>query len=163
MILAGEFPTRAVEAGLLYREGVAARIVLPREQLRDGIAEARALGLSAPSLDEHSLAVLLELGVPRAAILQPDTWSTSTRDEVAAIGKLARAHRLGSLLLVTNGYHSARAARLFARCLPGLRVAVKTPRHDRYDHLHPWRRSWDVRFTVIELIISAHQLFVSCP
>ena len=164
VVLAGELPTRAVEAALLYKAGVASRVISTNEKIADGLPAACALGIDLPTQNELNDRILTTLGVPGAAILHYPEVTVATRDEVAAIARLLGAHpEIRSLLLVTNGYHSARARRYFARCLPGITVSVHPPRHEEYDHLHPWRRPWDVKATVIELLISFAQLFSGCP
>jgi uncharacterized SAM-binding protein YcdF (DUF218 family) len=164
VILAGEFPTRAMEAGLLHREGIAPRVITTHEQLGDGIAEARALGLTVASLDERNRELLEQLGVPAQAILSYPEITMTTRDEVQAVRRLlAREPAIRSILLVTNGYHTRRARRLFARCLPGIAVSVTVPREDRYDAEHWWRHPWNIRATTVELPAAFQQLFVSCP
>ncbi len=164
VVLAGELPTRAVEAALLYRDGFAPRVISTNEKIADGLPAARALGIDLPTQNELNDRILVTLGVAPAAILHYPEITVRTRDEVAAIGRVLRAHpEIRSLLLVTNGYHSARARRYFARCLPGVTVSVHPPRHEEYDYRHPWRRPWDIRATATELLVSVAQLLGGCP
>jgi uncharacterized SAM-binding protein YcdF (DUF218 family) len=65
----------------------------------------------------------VELGVPPSALLL-DPAPRSTRQEAACLARLAPSLGARSVILVTEAFHSGRAARLFARTLAttGIRV-----------------------------------------
>src|SRR5207302_10792435 len=70
VVLAGSIPTRVLEAGDLYRSGLAPRVVITRERLLRGDAALRARGVRLPESDELTLAALEQLGVPARAIIR---------------------------------------------------------------------------------------------
>ena len=78
VVLAGSIPTRVLEAGDLYRSGLAPRVVVTRERLLRGDAALRARGVRLPESDELTLAALEQLGVPPHAIIRLRRRTRST-------------------------------------------------------------------------------------
>jgi uncharacterized SAM-binding protein YcdF (DUF218 family) len=107
--LSEESLRRAFQGFILYKKGLAPRIVLSGPPLRNGLAvesEVRA-----------KLAV--EIGIPETAILQERAVNT-TRDEAGRIRELFEKSGSPAILLVTESLHMRRAKLVFERA--GFRV-----------------------------------------
>ncbi|MEN8160298.1 MAG: YdcF family protein, partial [Myxococcota bacterium] len=102
---------RVLHAARLYRAGKAPWVL---------VAGGRAKGDSTlPSEAETMTAILVELGVPEAAILREDR-STSTRENCVLAKEILDAEGAHDVLLVTSAIHMRRA---HATCLAaGLEV-----------------------------------------
>jgi len=93
---------RALHGILLYRRGLAPRLVFlgPRVASGHSQSEARA-------------ALALECGIPPAAILTGEGWTT--REEAEGVKALLAARDARTILLVTGALHMGRARWLFER------------------------------------------------
>lgn len=104
---------RARHAARLYHAGLAPFVIT-----------TGGVGDSPPSEAEVAARVLIEEGVPERAILREDT-STSTQENAAFAKERFGGRRV---LLVTDAFHTWRAARVFARHYEEV-VAVGTRSH----------------------------------
>ena len=88
---------RALHAAWLYREGVVTRIVASGGPPGVRVTEAEAIRR-----------LCLSAGVPDAAILL-ETEATSTEENIRLARPLLAAEGIGSVWLVTDGFHARRA------------------------------------------------------
>lgn len=113
-------PSPVLRARLDHAIGLYARGIAPRLILTGGIAEGDTASEAAVS---RSYA--LQAGVPDSAILLENDGRT-TAQSMERVGRLLRARRLESVVLVSDPFHLARAAHLARRA--GLDVRT-SPTH----------------------------------
>ena len=117
VVLSGGTPAREIEAADLYRAGYAPRVVLTAGPPRASVKLLRGRGVQVPNFLDERLRYLRELGVPAAAISVMDQTVSSTMQESVLVSAWVRRHDLGRVILVTSGYHTARARWVFRRAL----------------------------------------------
>ena len=151
VVLAGSIPTRVLEAGDLYRSGLAPRVVITRERLLRGDAALRARGVRLPESDELTRAALEQLGVPPHAIIRLRRRTRSTENEARTVARWACAHRLHRLVIVTSRPHSRRARLIYQRALaPTVAVTIRPSRYDIFSAQHWWRVRRDAKIVLYE-------------
>lgn len=152
-VLAGTSMTRALEGADLVLAGHAPRLVLSRETQEQAFAVLAQKGLTFPTDAERARDAFVALGIPRDAIVVPDTIHDSTAAEAITLRGLARQHGWRRVIVVTSRYHLRRSAFAFRRELRGTGVQV-TMRGSRYDAADPdrwWRRRRDIRDIIPEV------------
>ena len=151
-VLGGTHLERAAEAGHLFLEGWAPRILLSRH-ISDGAEVAlRARGLAIPSVADIQRQALVQMGVPETAIdvlgVEQETTATETRE--------LRGRFAGSgwtrIIVVTSKLHTARAALVLRRYFSGTgaRLIVRASRYDEADVDRWWATRSDFRFALFE-------------
>jgi uncharacterized SAM-binding protein YcdF (DUF218 family) len=137
--LAGEIPFREMEAAKLYRAGWAPRIIIKPTAPREEAKAFEEMGIAVSEQWELRREVLLQQGVPAAAILIPKAGAEGTLEELQA------AYReLGSkdspVILVTSKYHTRRTRltwqHVSAGRSPGI---VRSASRDPFDPKQWWR------------------------
>jgi uncharacterized SAM-binding protein YcdF (DUF218 family) len=129
VVLSGD-PRRAFQAADLYQRGYAKEvyITVPRpDRYATLLAEH---GIALPRSEDLFLRVLLERGVPAAAIHTLGRNLPSTRAEAETV----RAELAGSpkLLVVTSPYHIRRTRMIFTDALPGRELRFVSSRYEPY-------------------------------
>ncbi|KZY47667.1 hypothetical protein A3731_29280 [Roseovarius sp. HI0049] len=104
---------RALHAAALYREGVVARIVASGGPPGAAVTEAEAIRR-----------LCVAAGVPDAAILL-ETEAASTEENIRLARPILEAEGIGSVWLVTDGFHARRAA--FTARRQGVDAEVSCP------------------------------------
>ena len=152
-VLAGTQMTRALEGADLYLEGAAPRLVLSREYLEPAFAIIERRGARLSSQVERSRDVLINLGVPPAALILPDKLHGSTADEAITLRELAQANRWRTVVVVSSKYHLRRARFAMQRELSGtgVQVLMRGSRHDDATPERWWTRRADLRDMLSEL------------
>jgi uncharacterized SAM-binding protein YcdF (DUF218 family) len=144
---------RTLEAGVLFREGWAPRILLlrPPDVVRDSLR--KQLGLHVPVFLDIEKDALRQMGVPPGAVLESPHTQDSTRTEATAVAGYARQHGLHRIILVTSPYHTGRAASLFRKAARGaFEVCTRSTRYERADPDNWWRRFPDRTDVVFEYL-----------
>ena len=97
---------RTQHAAHLYSQNRAPRILLTTDNQQGGWSSAEQRN---PYFHEIAIKELTRLGVPsqNVEVVRPPV--ASTWDEAQLISEYAKTHNLGSILIVTSGYHSKRA------------------------------------------------------
>jgi len=114
----------------LFNEGYAPVVVFSGGTLKDaGIACSSA---------QLSLEAAQQLGLPADATIIAD-GAQSTYDEAVNIRRLAQQHGWHSLILVTDLFHTRRAARTFRALLPDTTIYVSPAPDPDYDASRWWR------------------------
>lgn len=143
VVLVGGTPAREIEAADLFEAGYAPRLVLTAEPPRKSVAVLRSRGIRVPSPLDERLRYLAELGVPRDAItvMRDPVSSTFQEAELISDWVQRRGHR--SVILVTSGFHTARARWVFLRAFADTGVTLRV----RPDSLEPFQpdRWWTDR------------------
>lgn len=146
ILLAGQ-PTRSIQAGDLYRRGIAPRVYVSSEIPRWEIATLAAAGVEYPSNEDVMLKVLAARGVPATAtILFGNRNLVSTRAEGEALRATLPAD-IRRVTVVTSPYHTRRARLILRRALPDLEIRMIANSHE------PWVKDWWNNKTVAYSII----------
>ena len=142
VVLGSSHLERTLEAGSLYREGWAPRILLlrPPDAVRDSLRGR--LGIRVPVFLDIQESVLRQMNVPPSAIAESPRTQGSTRAEATATADYARQKKYRRMIVVTSPYHTSRAGALFDRAAKGSFEVIVHP--DRYEEIDPNR--WWLRF-----------------
>jgi len=120
VILGGGMEYRPFEAARLFTNGIAPVILVAQEEP----SPTQQAGLTVAAT-ETTRKLLVQLGVPEAAIQPLGTNVTSTRDEAFAFRDWAQQHHAGSVLIPTDIFHTRRARWIFQKALKGTGVDVR--------------------------------------
>ncbi|UOQ46635.1 YdcF family protein [Gracilibacillus caseinilyticus] len=148
IVLSGGTGDREAEAAKLYHEGYSDTIIVT----------GALVGWETYTSDimrEH----LIKLGVPNDAIFDYKEV-TSTREEAELSIPLLRELRVDSLMVVTNKYHSSRAAWIFERTLKkeGIEVISVPVRDDVFDR-NWWKQHETRKQGATEVLKAVWELF----
>ena len=119
------YAERTEYAAQLFGEGLAQRLLLTDDGQRGGWSQQEQRN---PFFVERAAAALKAAGVPTESIETLGPQTSSTYEEATLLREYASARGLGSLLVVTSGYHSRRALWTFERVFRGSGVRVSVAR-----------------------------------
>ena len=154
LILDGSyFGEREIVATDLYKDGYAPRVVvtLGYEPQSSEILRQRRVRPASPK--EFKLLLLSELGVPDDSIVVLEEGIESTFDEAKLVADWVDDASIGSLILVTTRFHSARALYIFERVFGDRNVRL-TMYPTSVDYFNPetwWRNRTTLRIGLFEL------------
>jgi uncharacterized SAM-binding protein YcdF (DUF218 family) len=155
-VLAGTGPGRLVEAGYLYRRGMAPSVVI--SLARDGLPAARRLA-GEPPLQEAAARVLAHVGVPTKAVARLDQVVANTDEELRVDFDYARAKGFRRVILVTSPQHTRRVRLIwntyYQAAIPAL---VHPTPFEEFDAVRWWRSSRSLEKGLYELAAIAHFL-----
>ena len=149
VVLSGGLPFRAEAAASVYKSGYAPAVWVSRPEGPQ--EELAALGIHFVGEEEYNREILVQQGVPDAAIrIFPDTI-VNTQEEVAEIARDMRRDGKHTVIIVTSPQHTRRVKALW-RKLAGddPRVIVRAASDDPFDADHWWRTTADVLAVVRE-------------
>jgi len=149
-VLAGTELKRPLEGADLYFSHYAPVIVMTRERAERAVEVVRRRGLTLPPDVERAREVLVELGVPREAVMLPDRIHDSTAAEAITLRELAQMKGWRRVIVVTSRLHLRRAGFAMRRELRGTGIAVMM-RGSRYDETTP-ERWWTSRADIREML-----------
>jgi len=151
-VLAGTRAERVLEGFELYREGYAPVIMLSPGRREPGEALLRTRGIRLPSEEEVARDVLMQLGVPPAAIIGQSSSVDNTAQEASLLRANVLSHGWKRVIVVTSKLHTRRSAFAFRRGLEstGAAVIMRASRFDPSDPARWWRSRPDVRFVLSE-------------
>jgi uncharacterized SAM-binding protein YcdF (DUF218 family) len=152
-VLAGTEMTRPLEGADLYLAHYAPVIVMTRETAERAVAALRQRGPVLASDVERARDALIELGVPRDALILPDRIHDSTAAEAITLRELAQKNGWHHVIVVTSKLHLRRAGFAMRRELRGTGVEVMM-HATRYDDARPerwWTRRGDIREMISEV------------
>jgi uncharacterized SAM-binding protein YcdF (DUF218 family) len=151
---------RTLEAGVLYQQGWAPRIMLirPPDPFRDKFRQQ--FGLHVPVFLDIQQDLLHQMHVPQPAILFSPRIPDSTRTEAEVIAASARQNGWHRIIVVTSPYHTARAGSLFEGAMKDSCQVIVHP--DRFESPDPDR--WWIAFpdrsdVVLEYLKRIYALF----
>jgi uncharacterized SAM-binding protein YcdF (DUF218 family) len=153
LVFAGARVERWLEAGELYKEGWAPRIVLSPGPVEPIERQLAARGVVYPREGELARDALIAYGVPAAAVSVLPGGVDNTAQEAAAVARMLSGTGRARIIIVTSPYHTRRGGFAFRRALAGTNVEVIV-RASRFSESEPsrwWRRRGDVRYVVNEL------------
>jgi len=152
-VFAGTLAERPLEAGDLFREGYAPRIVVTRATRDQATFQLEKRGVRIPTEDDLSREVLLQLGVPAGALIIPSFVHDNTAEEARTLRELALKYKWRRVILVSSKYHLRRVRLATRRALRGTDVETAV-RGSRYDESLPdrwWTRRRDIRWVASEV------------
>jgi uncharacterized SAM-binding protein YcdF (DUF218 family) len=115
----------------LFSEGYAPVVVF------SGGISLKDAGLACSSA-QLSLEAAQELGLPTNAAIVA-SGSQSTYDEAVNIRRLGQQHRWHRIIIVTDLFHTRRAARTFRTLLPGTTIYLSAAPNPHYDAGRWWQ------------------------
>ena len=151
-VLAGTRLNRPLEGVDLYQAGYAPTIVLTYEIEELAFAEAGRRGAVLPVAVDEARDMMIKLGVPPSAIIQPAQIHGNTAQEAQTLHQLARQRGWRRIIVVTSPYHLRRAGFAMRRELKGTDVEVEM-RGTRYEPAHPgrwWANREDIEWVLDE-------------
>jgi uncharacterized SAM-binding protein YcdF (DUF218 family) len=151
-VLSGSRVDRAAEAGDLYLEGWAPKVVLSRPVSEGAELALRQRGIEIPTEVDFQRSVLVEMGVPREAIGNLAIEQVATATESDQLLALARASDWHRIIVVTSRLYTARAGLTMRRRFAGSGTSI-VMRASRYDSANVdrwWASRTDLRFALFE-------------
>jgi uncharacterized SAM-binding protein YcdF (DUF218 family) len=130
VILSGSsaYIERNQEAVILYKQGIAPKIILTNDGLKGGWNKIEQRN---PYFVEKARAELISQGVPVEAIEVLPTFVDGTDEEADLFAKFAREKDLKSVLLVTSAYHSRRTLWTFEKAAAkhnlSIEIGIESP------------------------------------
>jgi len=143
IILGSQRMERTLEAGQLYREGWAPRVVVLRVRDLNRRGVLTRLGINLPLFFDNQVSALVQMGVPPGAILEAREVIESTEGEARQIAEFAAARRYSRVIVVTSAYHTLRASWYLRKLAPNVEVVVRATRFDGADPEHWWQWPMD--------------------
>jgi len=121
-LLNGDYDTRPFYASDLYRQGLAARVVIAQAES----SPAEQLGL-VNNPTRIAVEIMKLKGVPLAdlVVVSQNEPVTSTFDEARALRSYIMSHDIHSVILLTSEFHTRRARWVFEKELSGLPVKLE--------------------------------------
>ena len=152
-VLGGGALDRIIEAADLYAAGYAPIVLLTRTREGPVLAELQARGIDARTELEFRLEYLAALGVPRDATTVLERVIESTQAEAELIAEWADSRQISQLIVVTSGFHTARARLVFDRVLRDhpTQILIRPSGISAFDPASWWRNRTDRRVGMFEL------------
>lgn len=153
VVLSGEVPYRAMEAGDLYRQGWASEVWVTQD--RDPTRESAVAPLGVEILidADDNRRILEAMGVPADAIRVMPKLIRNTADEVREISRRLSESGAERVIIVTSPAHTRRVRTLWRRLVgDDLGALLQPATRDPYDAARWWRRSDDIWAVAKELL-----------
>jgi uncharacterized SAM-binding protein YcdF (DUF218 family) len=149
VVLSGGLPFRAEGAASAFKSGYAPAVWVSRPSGPQ--EELAALGIHFVGEEEYNREILVQQGVPGAAIrIFPDAI-VNTQDEVQEISREMRREGKHTVIIVTSPQHTRRVKALWRKLVgDDPRVIVRAASGDPFDADHWWRTTADVLAVVRE-------------
>jgi uncharacterized SAM-binding protein YcdF (DUF218 family) len=151
-VLSGNFPARALEAAVLYRNGYAGEIWLTRPGAQS--QELAELGIHYPSEADFNYQVLRRQGVPAKAIHVLDSPIINTQDELEVISAALRQKNVAAVavIVVTNKAHTRRVHELWNKLDSSSgKIIVHAISKDNFQPSAWWTRTGDTHQVIHEV------------
>ena len=153
VVLSGEVPFRAMEAGDLYNAGWAPEIWLTDDRDPRDVVEVAPLGIELFIDADDSRRVLEAMGVPSDVIHVIPTPVRNTADEMREISKRRSQAGGERVIIVSSEFHTRRVRTLWRRLTGNAAGAIVRPAtRDPYDGARWWRGSNDIAYVSKELM-----------
>lgn len=152
VVLSGGLPERALAAADEFKASGASAVWLTRPQ-QPGTA-MQELHLPYAGEDQYSRMVLIERGVPAAAIRTLNPAINNTADELKAVFEELKAHSNATVVIVTSKAHTRRVRAVWNVIGDGSNrhLLVRAAPEDPFDARHWWRSSNDALSVVREYL-----------
>lgn len=144
---------RLVEAVDLFRSGYAPIIVLTRPPENPVVGELQSRGVDVQDDLQVRLDYLEALGVPSSATTVLQQTVTSTHEEAELVAAWAKSEGVERILVVTTGFHTARARLAFSRSFRSQAAVLlfRASRTSGFDPAAWWHDRPGARTVLVEL------------
>jgi uncharacterized SAM-binding protein YcdF (DUF218 family) len=148
-VLSGSLPFRAEGAAGIFKSGYAPAVWVSRPAGPQ--VELAALGIHFVGEEEYNREILVQQGVPDAAIRIFPGTIVNTQDEVEEVSREMRRDGKHTVIIVTSPQHTRRVKALWGKLVgDDPRVIVRAAWGDPFDADHWWRTTADVLAVVRE-------------
>jgi uncharacterized SAM-binding protein YcdF (DUF218 family) len=141
VVLAGGIPIREAAAAVLYRQGLAPRVVVSNQLTPPRVNELIRMGIREHDFQNESRLVLERHGVPPAALVLVREPVEITEAELRRVGLVAQERGWRRVILVTSPQHSRRVKLVWGRQAPaGIEGLVALAPEDGIEVDGWWRK-----------------------
>jgi len=150
--LAGGNIERGMATVDAYREGLASKVFLTREELPDGYELLRDEGLTYPESADLLRSLLQEAGIPESAIISSEIFVDSTLAEAKVVKKIVEEEDIKSIIILTSPTHSRRAWLTFREVLKenDVQIFMMPSKYSKFDPENWWKKRKYVKTVIIE-------------
>jgi uncharacterized SAM-binding protein YcdF (DUF218 family) len=143
IVVLASSPKRIQHAVALHAQGYAPVVVFTDATYKDAGLACSSARLDVPAAQA--------LGLPADAVMIADDEVASTYDEAVAARALVVEHGWQRLIVVTDPFHTRRAAATFRALIPGVTVASAATPYADYDPQRWWQSEEGVMAVITEL------------
>ncbi len=139
--LAGGAVERGLQTADLYQDGLAPRILISRATLPDGSQALKGKGVSFPERRDLLMGLLMDLGIPRSALIAPDSLVESTFEEATTVREVVDENGFQTVILVTSPSHSRRVWLTFKKVFENddVEIMVKPSKYSDFSPQGWWK------------------------
>ena len=150
--LAGSNIERGLAAADAYRQGLAPKIFVAREEVPDGYELLMEKGIKYPETIDLMRSLLKDLGVPKSAIIRNDTQVGSTIAEARIVKIIVEQKGYKSLIIITSPYHSRRAWLTYRKVFEGtgVRILALPSKYSLFRSEDWWKHRRNVKKAIVE-------------
>lgn len=150
--LAGGNIERGLSTADAFKQGLAPRILITREELPDGYELAKERGIDYPKNVDLLVMLLRELEVPESAIIIGESTVRSTIDEAKLVRAVVKKKGYRSLIILTSPTHTRRAWLTFRKIFKDsdVRILVISSKYSKFRPEDWWKKRRYVRAVIIE-------------
>jgi len=150
--LAGGNIERGLATADAYKEGLAPRIYISREEVPDGYDLLEETGLKYPKQVDLLTMLLKESGVPESAILTGESTVKSTMEEAQAVRKEVGKRELQSIIIITSPTHTRRTWLTYRHVFEdsNVRILVMSSKYSKFRPEDWWEKRRYIREVIIE-------------
>ncbi len=160
-VLSGGMPQRAEEAAKVFGMGYAPQVWLSRPDSPAGELQTR--GIRFVGEEEYNHEILIDAGVPDAAIHTFPDAIVDTEEEVEEATREMRRTGKTKIIIVTSPQHTRRVKALWKRLAgDNSSVLVRAAHTDPFDADHWWRNTRDV-FSVVRETLGLVNVWMGLP
>ena len=145
-----------IERGLAtadaYKEGLAPKIYISKVQTPDGYGLLKEKGIDYPEEGDLLENLLLDLGVPKTAIIRSDSEVDNTWDEVRSIKEEVEKKGFKSITIITTPIHSRRSWLVFRKVFEDsdVRILSLPSKYSRFNIEGWWKERSYIRDVLLE-------------
>jgi uncharacterized SAM-binding protein YcdF (DUF218 family) len=160
-VLSGGLPYRAEEGGKVFASGYAPEVWVSRPE--SATSRMEKLGVHYVGEEEYNREILVDQGVPEAAIQILPEIVINTEQEVDEAAREMRRQKKTRIIIVTSPQHTRRVKALW-KTLVGddLSMTVHAARDDPFDADHWWRNTRDI-FSVVRETLGLVNAWAGLP
>ena len=150
--LAGENIERGLATADAYKDGLAPRIFIAKEELPDGYTLLSDKDISYPESIDLMIMLLHGLGVPESAIITSDVRINSTFDEARLVRKEAERRGIRSLIILTSPIHTRRAWLTYRKVFENtdIRIFILPSKYSGFNPEDWWKKRKYIRQVIVE-------------